>query len=405
MTTVEGVPVEWERRRELFSLDTRTTHLNHGSFGTVPLPVQRAQERLRREMEANPMAFFTRGLLDRIAHARTHLATFVRADPEGVALVANATSAANAVLRSLRLVGGQEILLTDHGYGAVALAAEEVAGRVGATVRVVPVPLTADDDEVLTRLVNAVRPGLTRLAIVDCIASPTAKLFPVDRVAAALRARDVPVLVDAAHAPGMLDVDVTATGADFWLGNLHKWAFAPRPSALLAVAPEHRAAMRPLVVSWQQPQGFPTAQEWAGTLDYTPWLAAPTGVHVLRTLGPDRARSHNNALAAQGQRIVAEAVAARWPGGGPADELLELAREGRLGSDVVSMRLIPLPLETDDEPDAVVTLRTRLAAEHHIEVATTRWGSRALLRLSAQVYNQIDDYDRLARTLCQVLPH
>src|SRR5690606_37908993 len=117
---------------------------------------------------------------------------------------------------------------------------------------------------------------------------------------AELRRREVPVLVDAAHAPGMLDVDVASVGADFWLGNLHKWAFAPRPTALLAVAPEHRTSLRPAVVSWEQPHGFPTAHEFTGTLDYTAWLAAPAGVHLLRTLGAERVRAHNNELAAQG---------------------------------------------------------------------------------------------------------
>lgn len=398
MTMVGGVVVDWAARRDLFTLDRRTTHLNHGSFGAVPRPVQRAQQRLRDEMEANPIAFFTRGLLDRIRHARSHLAAFVGADPQGVALVPNATAAATAVLRSVPLGAGQEILLTDHGYGAVRLAAEEVAGRAGARVRVVPVPLTADHGGVVDRVISAVSPGRTRLAVLDHVASATAKLFPVSDLVAALHERDVPVLVDAAHAPGMLDVDVSASGADFWLGNLHKWAFAPRPTALLAVAPEHRAAMRPLVVSWEQAAGFPEAQEWGGTLDYTAWLAAPTGIHVLRTLDPQRTRAYNGELAQAGQRLVARAVAAR----ASTDPLLELALAGQLGSTEVSMRVLPPPPTVTDRT-AILDLQRRLAVEHRIEVAVTEFaGNRHLLRISAQVYNGLEDYERLADALRQL---
>jgi isopenicillin-N epimerase len=402
-STVEGVPIDWAQRRELFPLDPHVAYLNHGAFGVVPIPVRRAQQRLRDEMDANPMAFFNRGLIDRLSHTRTHLAAFLGADPAGAALTANATAAANAVLRSVPLGAGQEILLTDHGYGAVANAAREVAGRCGATVRDVAVPLTADDDDIIARVVDAVRPGHTRLVVVDQVTSPTAKLFPAGRLAAELRARGVPVLIDGAHVPGMLAVDVSAIGADFWLGNLHKWAFTPRPTALLAVAPEHRAGMRAPVVSWEQASGYPVAHEFAGTLDYTAWLAAPAGVHLLRTLGPDRVRTHNTDLAANAQRLIADTLAEHWPSGGQRTDLLELARAGLLGSQAVSMRLVPLPPGIADDPDAARDLRDRLALEHRIEVPINTWNGIGLLRLCAQIYNQLDDYDRLADALRQIL--
>ena len=404
---VEGVPVDWAHRRELFSLDTHVAHLNHGSFGAVPIPVQRAHQRLRDEVDANPMAFFSRGLLDRLAHTRKHLAAFVGADADGVALIPNATAAAMAVLGSVEFGRGQEVLLTDHGYGAVRIAAEQMAGRVGATVREVAVSLTATEDEILDRLTDAVMPGRTRLAIIDLVSSPTAKLFPADRLVAELHDRDLLVMVDAAHGPGMLPVDVTLTAADFWLGNLHKWAYAPRPTALLAVAAEHRAGMRPLVVSWEQPHGFPRAQEFAGTLDYTPWLAAPAGVHLQRSLGAERIRAHNADLVEEGQRVVAAAVAALWPRSAtaaPAHALLGLAQEGRLGDPPVSMRVVPLPPGVADDRAAAIELRTQLATEHGVEVALDVWRGQGLLRLSAQIYNQIEDYDRLCRALAVLRP-
>jgi isopenicillin-N epimerase len=403
-SAVEGVPIDWAQRRELFPLDPRVAYLNHGAFGVVPVPVQRAQQRLRDEMDANPVAFFTRGLLDRLSHTRTHLANFLGADAAGAALTANATAAANAVLRSVPLVAGQEILLTDHGYGAVANAAREVASRCGATVRDVAIPLTADDDEIVSRVIDALRPGRTRLVVVDHVTSPTAKLFPAARLTTEVRARGVPVLVDGAHAPGMLPTDVSAVAADFWLGNLHKWAFTPRPTALLAVAPEHRAGMRSPVVSWEEASGYPIAHEFAGTLDYTPWLAAPAGVHLLRTLGPDRVRAHNTELVTSAQRLIAETVAERWPRGSDRTDLLELARAGRLGSAAVSMRLVPLPPGIADDPQAALDLRDRLALEHRIEVPVNTWNGLGLIRLCAQIYNRHDDYERLAHALRQILP-
>ncbi|MGE5829617.1 MAG: aminotransferase class V-fold PLP-dependent enzyme [Micromonosporaceae bacterium] len=375
-------------------------HLNHGSFGAVPIPVQQAQQRLRDEMDANPVAFFIRGLYERLAATRAELAAFLGADPGATALTANATSATQVVLGSLRFSPGDEVLLTDHGYGAVSLAVQRLARLTGAVPREVEVPLGADDDELLTRITDAVRPGRTRLAIVDHITSPTARLLPVARIAAALRERGVPVLVDGAHAPGMLPLDVPALGVDFWLGNLHKWAFAPRPTAVLVVAPEHRDAIEPLVVSWEHESGFPAAVEYAGTLDYTAWLAAPVGLQVLHGLGLDRLRRHNWAGAGSGQRRVAEALGldqATLPG--PAGPREGDAPEAR----ALSMRLIPLPAGVAEDHDQATALRERITKELGCEVLLHAWRGRGILRLSAQAYNTPAEYDRLADGLPSLL--
>lgn len=376
----------WQRRRALFSLDPAVAHLNHGSFGAVPIPVQLAQQRLRDEMDANPMAFFSRGLRDRLAQARGRVAAFLGADADGTALAVNATAATQMVLGSLGLGAGDEVLLTDHGYGAVRLQVERLARVAGVLPRVVPIPLMADDDEIVATLTGVVHPGRTRLAIVDHITSPTARLFPVARIAAALRERGVAVLVDGAHAPGMLALDVPAIGADFWLGNLHKWAFAPRPTAALVVAPERRAAMQPLVVSWRQNDGFPMAVEFAGTLDYTAWLAAPAAIDLFEELDPDAVRRHNADLAAHAQRAIASALEvdpATLPFPSPQPS-------------TVSMRLIPLPPGLADDATRASDLRLRIAADLGCEVALDTWQGRGVLRVSAQIYNRTEDYARLA---------
>src|SRR6185437_8583399 len=175
------------------------------------------------------------------------------ADPAGTAFVANATAGVTIALRSVGLGRGDEVLTSSHGYGSVALA-------------------------------------------VDHVASATARVMPVARIAALGRARDVAVLVDGAHAPGAHGTPIEQIGADFWVGNLHKWLYAPRPTGLLVVAARWRDRIEPPVISWHDAEGFPGSLENAGTLDYTSWLAAPTGLFVMRTLGVDRVRAHNTRL-------------------------------------------------------------------------------------------------------------
>jgi isopenicillin-N epimerase len=208
-------------------------------------------------------------------------------------------------------------------------------------------------------------------------------VLPVSRMVAALHERGVPVLVDGAHAPGMLPVDVSSLGADFWVGNVHKWAFAPRPTALLVVAAGHRSRVQPLVVSWQQPHGFPDAVEYAGTLDYTAWLAAPTGLHFLRTLDVERVRQHNADLAAYGQRVVTAALGTP-PVPGP-------------WSPHVSMRIVRLPLTGGE--DVAARLRLEISSELDSHLPVVAWGGELFVRLAAQVYNRPEQYDRLAAGL------
>lgn len=377
--------------RLLFSLDPAVSHLNHGSFGAVPIGVQRAQQRLRDEMEANPLRFFTQGLVDRIAHTRRHLAGFLGADPDGSALVGNTTTGVAVVLQSVGLQAGDEVLSTDHGYGAVSLAIQRECRRTGAVSRVLPIPLAATDEQIVQSIRAGLRPGRTRLLVVDQLTSATAKLFPTAAIVGVAHEHGVPVLVDAAHAPGMLATPVASIGADFWVGNLHKWAYAPRGTALLAVAPQWRDRIEPLVVSWEQESGFPARVEWQATLDYTPWLAAPAGMFTMRALGVDRVRAHNAALAAYGQRVVGDAL-----GVGPAD----LPYPGGPG---VALRLIPLPPGTGTTIDAARALQTRIGERLAAEVAVMSWNGRGWLRLTGQVYNVADEYERLAARLPALL--
>jgi isopenicillin-N epimerase len=397
--------------RDLFTLDPDVAHLNHGSFGAMPRPVQEAQQRLRDEIEANPMRFFAGGELEsRLLAARRRLATFTGLDPDGTAIVPNATAGASIVLGSIRLEPGDEIVRTDHAYGAVAFAMDRRARETGAVVRVVPLPIAPTDEEVVEG-VRAVLGDRTRLVVLDFVTSPTARLFPVAAVHALLRKRGIPLFVDAAHGPGLVDTPPTG---DFWVGNLHKWAYAPRPTALFAVAPAYRDRVRPTVVSWRDPDGFPSSVEWVGVVDHTPALAAPAGADVLEALGTDAVRVHNASLAAYGAVVVADALGveplpdpsvyaiqeerAARPDDAPESAVQPELRTAGIGIPV-PMRVVPLPRGHGATREGADDLRRGIARDLGAEVAINAFDGVGLLRLSGQVYNRAEEYERLAERL------
>ncbi len=376
--------------RLLFSLDPAVAHLNHGSYGAVPISVQRAQQRLRDEMENNPMRFFGRSLAERLTHTREHVARFLDADPSCAAFVPNTTTGITVALDSVQLQAGDEVVTTDHAYGAVDFGVQRRCAETGAVPVRVPLPLTPSDDEVLAAL-EAALTDRTRLVVVDQITSLTARLFPVAEIVALMRDRGVPVVVDAAHVPGMLPAQVSSIGADFWVGNLHKWAFAARGTAVLAVGTRWRGRMRTLVESWLRPDGYPGAVEYHGTDDYTAWLAAPAALYALRALGETVVREHNTRLVRFGQHLVATALDA---------EVSRLAPPGHL-----SMAVIPLPAGVAATEPAARELRERISQQLDVEVAVSAWQGQGLLRLSAHVYNRPEDYERLADGLGSLLAH
>jgi isopenicillin-N epimerase len=375
---------DWPEVRDLWPLEPTVAHLNHGSYGAVPTPVLEEQQSWRDRMEANPTRFFNRELDDALAEARAAVAAFLGAPDGSMAFVPNATTGVNTVLASLRLEADDEVVLTDHSYGAVQLAADRWTAAAGAQLVLAPVDLDADDDSVRDSVLAKVGPR-TRLVVLEQVTSPTARRLPLVALVPALRERDVPVLIDAAHAPGMLDVDVEGIGADFWVGNLHKWCCAPRGTALLYAEQRWRVRTRPLVASWGEPLGFPRAFDDSGTQDLTAWLAAPRALRVLDRLDLDRVRRHNVELAVLGQREVAGAIGLD-PDGLPRDP-------------AVSMQLVPLPAGIASTREDAIALQARLGADASVEVAVTDWRGQGFVRLSAHVYNAPADYARLAAEL------
>ncbi|MEU8761526.1 aminotransferase class V-fold PLP-dependent enzyme [Streptomyces sp. NPDC048659] len=365
---------------ELFRLDPAVAHLNHGSYGAVPVPVARLRSALDEESAADPDRFF-RDVPDRLAEARGRIAAHLGTPAEGLAFVANATEAANLALDALRLETGDEILVTDHGYGTVVTA----AARRAPLTTVALDPDLPDEDAVCAAVLAGITPR-TRVALLDQISSPTARPLATPRLLAELRARGITTVVDGAHAPGML-ADPLAGTPDLWFGNLHKWAYAAPGTAVLAVAPGFRPRIPAPVPSWEAERGFPRAVEFRATADYTGWLSAPEGLDLIERLGAAHVRAHNAALVAHGAELLA-----RLPG------LRPLPYDERLA--MRSLRLPPTVARTQAEAAA---LREEIAARLGCRILVWPRPDGGGVRISGQIYNRPEEYEHLTTGLGKLL--
>lgn len=390
-----GISVEWSRH---WRLDPGIAFLNHGSFGATPTRVLNRQRDLRAQLEENPVRFFNRVYPSMLDHARAELAAFVGADPAGLAFTTNTTTAINTILRSRALDPADEILVTNHAYPACRHAAQFVAERSGARVRIAEIPLDVDGpDAIVDALLENVTPK-TDIALVDHVTSPTAVVFPIERIVGELEERRVDTLVDGAHAPGMLDLDVESIAPTYYVGNCHKWICAPKGAAFLWAGEHERDDLHPLVVSnWyrQSVEGRPPFRmefDWTGTRDPTAWLSVPTAIDHMASLVPngwEGLRERNSDLVRRARRLLCETLEVEPP-----------VPESMLGT----MAAVPLPDRPDDVepgPFGIAPLQRELAEEHGIEVAVNTWPEppRRHLRISAQLYNEFEQYERLAELL------
>lgn len=377
--------------RELWSLSGTAIHLNHGSYGAVPFATTRHQMSLIEHMNVAPGRWFST-LPSRVGAARERIATYLGADVQHTALVPNASAGISVVLQSLDLPQRADIVLTDHIYGAVRMAAERAVRRVAGTVTVVPTALDAADADVAEAVVGATSPR-TALVIVDQITSATARVFPVAQIAQRLRTAGIPLLVDAAHAPGMLERPVEDSGADYWVGNLHKWACAPRGTAALVVSPRVADRLFPLIDSWGALDPYPQRFDMQGTTDLTSYLAAPHALDLIEEeFGWQTMREYSASLVSHGEAVVAGAFEAAL------DEPAFVTTSG----SAPTMRLVELPdgLVTDaDDAHVLSGVFARLG----FETAVTSWRERGFVRLSAHLYNTADDYTRFAEAAAPVL--
>ena len=368
--------------RALFALDPAITFLNHGSFGATPLDVLAAQDRFRAELERDPDGFFRYRLRPALREAAAKLGEFIGACGDNLVFCDNATTGVNSVLRSLDLSPGDEILYTDHTYNAVHLAIEAVCAEARAVPKRIALGLDpGGDDEIVARLTEEMTPRM-KLAVFDHITSPTAIVMPVERLTRAFKERGIRVLLDAAHAPGQIEFDVTAIGADWVTGNCHKWLFAPKGSAFLYASKEAAPFTRPLIVSHFIAEGFPSGFDYLGTNDPTSFLSIPVACEFFQRLGAGRVRAHNHALVRDGAEIFSRLGAKRIP-----------------SPRAASMISLALPQSRAALPQDALDLMLAMKERRHINMAAHAFAGALVVRLSAQIYNERDDYERFAQAL------
>ena len=379
-------------------LDPDVAFLNHGSFGSCPRAVLQLQQRLRERLERQPVQFFMRDLEAMVDAARAALAQFVGADPDDLVFVPNATVGVNTVLHSLRFDPGDELLVTDHEYNACRNAFEHAAERSGARVVVVSLPFPLRGaEEIIAAILERVTPH-TRVALIDHVTSQTGLVMPIEALVRELHARGVDTVVDGAHAPGMVPLDLRRIGAAYYTGNCHKWLCAPKGAAFLYVRRDRQHLVRPLVISHganserTDRSRYLIEFGWTGTGDPTASLCVPAALRFMGSLLPGgwpEVMRRNRELALAARRILCTAL-----------EIDPPAPEELIGT------LVSVPLADGRgarTPDALHLdpLQEWLLADHAIEVPVITWPRwpRRLLRISAQLYNSVPQYERLAAAL------
>ncbi len=373
--------------RHEWALDESWLTVNHGSFGATPLSVLAAQQEWRRRMEAQPTRFMSRLLPDALRAAAEKLGAFLGVRGEDLAFLENATTGCNAVLRSFRLQPGDDVLVLSHAYGAVRNTVRYVTDRAGARMVEAAIPFPRPPGhEILAALALALTPQ-TRLAVLDHITSSSALVLPLADMVGLCHAKGVPVLVDGAHGPGQIDLDIPATGAGWYTGNCHKWLCAPKGSAFLWAAPGRQSDLHPVVISHGLGRGFLAEFDWTGTRDPTAFLAVPDAIDFCQRLGGAQLRARNHALA-----VEATALLARHLG----------TETGAEASMMAAMGLVRLPVAEEVSQEHAHAMRSRLLdagtdAPLHVHAR------RIWLRLSAHAYHDVSDYSRLAQILAGLL--
>ncbi len=380
-------------------LDQSCIYLNHATVGAPPRRVIEAQRAIMDEIEAQPARFLLRELADitsaaadvpsRMRLAAAAIAEFVGVDQRDLAFVDNATAGANAVLRSFPFVVGDEIVVTDLGYRGVTNAVVFAARERCATVRTLAMPHGSAGPQAF---VDAIEAGLTdrsRILVIDHIAAETALILPVAEIARVAHERGVLVLADGAHGPGSIPLDISSLGVDWYSGNLHKWAWTPRSAGILWCSPEQQRHLHPAVISWGLDNGMAAEFDLTGTRDPSPWLTAPAALAMLHEFGFERVCAYNHDLAWRAAHHLAD----RW---GTEFTIPE--------SMVPTMVTVPATAANGFTDADAQALKDRLLFDEKIEVAVYAYNGAAVVRVSAQIYNDMDDIDRLAEAVLRHRP-
>ena len=378
---------------QFWLLNPDVVFLNHGSFGACPIPVLEAQQHWRERMERQPLQFLGKDIEALIDFSKSELAAFVNCDWEDLAFVANTTTGVNTILRSLKFEPGNELLTTDHEYNACRNALNYVAEREGIDVVVAEVPFPIQSPEQVIEAVLQKVSTRTRLVLLDHVTSQTGLVFPIAELVRQLNHLGIETLIDGAHAPGMVPLNLRELGAMYYTGNCHKWLCAPKGAAFLYVQRDRQSTIRPLTVSHgaNSPRSdrsrFRLEFDWMGTHDLTPHLSIPTAIQFLGSLLPNgwaALMQHNRELAIAARTTLCEML-----------NVVPPCPEEMLGS----LAVVPLP-----DGDAL-SLHQALLDQYNIEVPIIPWKHSAgrQIRISAQIYNALEQYDYLATALKSLL--
>ena len=381
-----------EDARAAWPLESGFLHVNHGSFGAVPRVALEAQDAMKREMEGLPVKWFI-NLPDRIAASRREISQRLSLDPERTAFVPNASAGASIVYRSSVFPEGSEVVVTNHGYGAVTMGAELAVRRVGGKIVTANIPIDCSA-EVAHDAVMELVTARTALVVVDQITSPTALQLPVQEISASVRLAGAQILVDGAHAPGLIDQPLLDLDAHFWTGNLHKWPCAPRGCGLFVAASDVSQDMFPVIDSWGNPLPYPERFDHQGTLDQTALLAATRSWDFIEeTWGWPAAREYMEDLVSYGAAVIAHAF----------EEITGLDHRAGAILTVPGLRLVRLPDGLVTDSAGPNRLRDVMMREHGLQAAFTAHDGQGYVRLSAHVYNTPADYEEFAERIVPVL--
>lgn len=376
--------------RQQFLLRPDVTFLNHGSFGACPRPVFERYQAWQLELEQQPVEFIGRRRVELLGEARASLASYLNCDPDEVVYAPNVTAALNIVARSLPLAEGDEILSTDHEYGALDRTWKFVCERTGARYVVQQLPYPLDDPDAVVEAVMAGLTPRTKVLFLSHISSPTAVILPIEKLIARAKEAGLWTVVDGAHAPGQIPVDVRALGVDFYGGNCHKWLSAPKGAGFLYARRDLQPLLQPLVVSWgwqaRDPSGSPFVDEneFQGTIDFSAYLSVPAAIEFQAQNDWDRVRAECHELVRLTRVGISELTG-----------LPPLAPD----SPTWFAQLATIPLPPGDEK----SLKRRLYDEYKIEIPIVVWRNQRYIRVSIQGYNTKADVERLVDAVAAIL--
>ncbi len=376
--------IDWQNVRQQWSLDYSIFQFSHGAYGACPDLVYQKQKRMLDHIQKNPTGFFRRELLPLLESARLQVAEYCGANPNNLAWVRNATDGMTVAINALSVDANDELLITDHIYESVRVAVQRSSKQTGVRIVEAKVPLTSSDDELIAAIESKLS-CRTKAVIIDEIASPTGRIFPVSRIAEITKSRRIPLLVDAAHAPGMLLLDVENCGADIWVGNFHKWVCAPHVAGVLWASPEWHDRLLPLSASFREPLSYPHNFGRLGTDDLTPAIHVPDAIEFLNNLGAEKVRNYSCELALYGAKVIAEALKTE-------------PVPGRFAARTP----IALPAGVANTDEIAYAMQAEIATELAAELSVAgplNNGSAGYILISAFAYNHPDEYHLFAERL------